>query len=48
MNSWGVRLTWFDCNINSYFDKGCRKKCMHATIPKEIVGGFECTFFKEI
>ena len=31
MASWGVRVTWFDCNINSYFDKGCRKKCMRQS-----------------
>ena len=31
MDSWGERLTWFDCNINSYFDKGCWKKCMRQS-----------------
>ena len=31
MDSWGVRLTWFDCNIYSYFDKGCPKKCMRQS-----------------
>ena len=29
-------------NISSYFEKGCRKN-VHATIPKGIVGGFQCT-----
>ena len=31
MDSWGVHLTWFDCNIYSYFNKGCRKKCMRQS-----------------